>query len=140
MKSNHKESGISMVKAVAFGTGIFIAVMLTLCAGFAALISSEKMEPNYIGYIVCGVLLLSALAGGWAAIGKWNGSPLMICGITALAEIACLLCCGIVFFDGKFQNVPVTMLLLAGSTMTPGLLLLKKNNKKAHGKIRYKIR
>lgn len=129
-----------LAKAVTVGAGVSLVISIFTCGIGAAMIGGEIIKPENIGYLGAAALLLGSVTGSLVAIMKWKGSPFAAAGLASLAYILCLLCIGIVSFEGKFDNMMVTVLLIMGGCVSSCLLRMKKNNKNTHSKVRYKIR
>ncbi len=116
------QGGNSIAVCLTAGTAVSTAVMLTGAAICAALISSETIGAEYMGHCAMGILLLSAFAGAAVAAGKGTPKRLYMTLLTGAAYMALLFAVTALFFDGMYQGVGVTALIVVCGCILPVLL------------------
>ena len=110
---------------VGWGAGMVMLFAGTLFLTY--LVSENKLEGNMQPYGITAVILMSSITGSAMAIrGKKHISTAAIfSGVFWLG----LLAITILFFDGVFHGMVVTLLLITGGSMLPLLFGLKSKNR-----------
>ena len=111
--------------------GVLVSLFITLIgAGVISwLLSGEKIPEGTQNYGVVLILLLSSAAGAGTAIAVSKAKRLVVSLLVGGGYYLILLACTALFFDGQYQGVGVTALvILAGciGTVLAGQLPIKK--------------
>lgn len=112
----------SLAGSVMIGIAVSSLMILLGCFCAAWLVHREAVEMDAIGYLVMGILFLSGIAGGVAAVMKAKEKILIVGAVIGVAGFLILLCAGALFFDGSLNGVGQTMLLLIGANISAVLV------------------
>lgn len=115
-------------RAVVLGTGIGIVTMVTACAGAAGLMAGGAVELGSMDLFAAGILVLSGLAGGLAAV--LSGGGPVDAALVAVGELVVLFGLNAVFSGGQVEGIGVTALALAGGSGSAVLLCLGNGRKR----------
>lgn len=118
MVTQHKATGraSSQPSGLAAGAVVSMVVTVIICTLGAWLVTSEILPQEQIGYCSITALLLSAMLGSMAAMNRTKRKRLSVCLMNGGIYYGLLLVITIVFFDGSFQGMGVTLaVVLAGS-------------------------
>ena len=140
MGVQHKATGraSSIPTGLATGAAVSILVTAVVCMIGGWMISKEMIGQEQIGYCSITALLASAFLGGMAAWKKVQRKKLLISLASGGIYFVILAAFTIVFFDGKFQGLGVTLItILLGATIP--ILLTNERAKSRGGKWRKKI-
>lgn len=139
MDKKKNGNGSTLPVGIAMGVGTGIIILLGLSALMAALISGEKMSPGSVGYGVLILLMLSSFCAAAAASAKVKNKRLIVSLVTAAVYLLALLCITALFFDGMYDGVLQTGLVVLGGGAVNGLLAAGKGSgrKTARHKRRY---
>ena len=128
----------SIGTGVMIGTSVSMAGTLIGTAACAALISSETIAAESIGYCAMVIVLLASMTGAAIGAGKAKKKRLYTCMLVAASFVLSLLAITALFFDGAYTGVWVTALvILAGSVVSA---FLAKSNRKQNSSRRSKIK
>lgn len=123
MKKTQKSTQAqSLPLGIGMGLGVSVVCTLVIAAVLALLISSGKLAPAAMSVGVMALLMLSSVIGAMVSAGKVKSKRLIVCMATALCYFAVLLCTTALLFDGMYQGVPVTALVVMGGGLIAGLL------------------
>lgn len=107
-------------RAVLLGAGIGIVTMVSACAGAAGLMAGGTVGLDSMGLFAAGILVLSGMAGGLAALlGGGGGAD---AALAALSELVVLFGLNAVLCGGHMEGIGVTVLALAGGSGAAVLL------------------
>ncbi len=123
---------------IALGTVAALIVTMLGAALLSWLISTEKIAQQGMGYGVMIIIFLASAAGAAIAVRLVGRQRMIVCLVVAAAYFLLLLSVTALFFDGQYQGVGVTGLLMLGGSLFVGLLGLRGDNKRAGKK--HKIR
>ena len=139
MVTQQKATGraTSIPAGLAAGAGVSVLMTGIICILGGWMIGSEIISQEHIGYCAITALLISAIMGSIVAWKKARRKRLIIslaCGIIYYLILAGFT---IVFFDGSFRGLGVTLItILAGSVIS--VLLTNGSGKSITGKRRKK--
>lgn len=111
-------------RAAALGAGVGLLAMVVAAAGAAGLIAGQRVAMDSMGYWAAGILVVTGLSGGLAAIGA--GGSMVDAALTAGAELVVLFALNAVLNGGKMEGIGVTVLALAGGCGAAVLLRMGK--------------
>lgn len=118
--------------------GLIIALLITmLLAGVTAiLIAGEKIGEDKALYGSAASLLLGAALGGFCAARVIGEKKMIVSLIHGAVYYVIMLCVTAVFFEGRYENIWITGLLILGASISVGLLgkQSKKVTYKTHPK------
>ena len=112
MKQNGRMKGASVVGGLTVGAVTSVAVTLCCAVVGAAMISTGKIGENVTGYISIGILLLATLIGTLTGTGRVHGKKLYSGLAIAAIYFILLLSMTALFFDGQYERVTVTSIVL----------------------------
>ena len=141
MTTQHKATGraASIPSGLAAGAAVSMAVTAAICGLGAWLIASEIMPQQQIGYCSLAALLLSAALGAMTAMHRVKRKRLMVGLMSGGIYYAILIAITILFFDGSFQGMGVTLtVILVGSLLA--ILVNNRRQNAGSGHRRRKIR
>ena len=116
----------SVPSGLAAGAIVSMIVTVLICALGAWLIESEIMPQQQIGYCSIAALLLSAILGGMTAAGRVKRKNLMVSLMNGGIYYGLLVALTILFFDGKFQGMGVTLIVVMIGSLAASLLANRK--------------
>lgn len=125
-KKNMKIAGIP----AGIGLGSLVGLLLSVlgAAATAALVAGEKMAEQQIPYGTAAVLLLGAFGGAFLASAIAGEKRMIVCIGCGIVFYVVLLCVTALFFDGTYENIWETALLVLGSSAAAGLVGMRKNS------------
>lgn len=126
-KRNHYTGTI--LSGLVVGAAASVAVMLLGSAICAVLISRELVNQARMNYYVLGILLLSAIAGAMSAAWKTGEKRLLVCMMTGVVYLFLLLSMTAILFDGRYQGVGVTTLVIFAGSLVAALVGLKEKRR-----------
>lgn len=137
MVINHKATGKAMPMAagLALGVGTSMLISLSAAALCAYLIVSEKISVEAIGYCAMLTLALASAAGSWLAASMIKHRWLPVCLGVGGIYYGLLASITILFFNGQFQGMFVTALMVLAGSGCVALLSLR-DPKKGHKKMK----
>lgn len=132
MVRNQKPTGraMSMPGGVLVGTAVSVILTLAAVAILAKMIDMEMMEWESVGYGIMLTLIVASSLGAVAACSKIKRQILAVSLWNGLAYLGTLLAATALFFGGQYEGIGVTALLILGSSVAAGLLLLRKREGK----------
>ena len=128
----------SIGTSVMIGTSVSMAGTLIGTAACAALISSETIAAESIGYCAMVIVLLASMAGAAIGAGKAKKKRLYTCMLVAASFVLSLLAITALFFDGAYTGVWVTALVISAGSVASAFLA--KSNRKQNSSRRSKIK
>ena len=112
MKPNNKV-GSNIVKSnLVIGLVLAMAVMLAGAAVGAVMISTGSLPENTLGYISIMVLLLTGFSGAAVGTGRATEKRLLNSMMSAGGCFAALLAITALFFEGQYDRIGITALML----------------------------
>ena len=137
MGIKHK-TAMTVPAGLAVGALVSVVTTIGVCMIGAWLIGAEILAQEQIGYCSIVALLLSTILGGITTWKKVRRKRLLVCVGSGAVYYAILVMVTVVFFDGRFEGLGVTLcVILIGSLTT--YLLSKVGQKPAIGKKTGKI-
>ena len=116
--------------------GLITALLITilLAAVTAVLIAGEKIGEDKALFGSAASLLLSAALGGICAANVAGERKMIVCLIHGAVYYVTLLCMTAMFFEGRYENIWITGLLVLGASISVGLLGIqgRKRSYKPH--------
>ena len=128
----------SIGTGVMIGTSVSMAGTLIGTAACAALISSETIAAESIGYCAMVIVLLASMTGAAIGAGKAKKKRLYTCMLVAASFVLSLLAITALFFDGVYTGVWVTALVISAGSVASAFLA--KSNRKQNSSRRSKIK
>ncbi|MDD5954247.1 MAG: hypothetical protein PUD38_03500 [Firmicutes bacterium] len=128
----------SIGTGVMIGTSVSMAGTLIGTAACAALISSETIAAESIGYCAMVIVLLASMTGAAIGAGKAKKKRLYTCMLVAASFVLSLLAITALFFDGAYTGVWVTALVISAGSVASAFLA--KSNRKQNSSRRSKIK
>ena len=132
MKTRHAPDRKKRSMTVGVLTGILIFAFITVAGAIllTSLLIGDKLSLDAGKYILYFVLMLSAFLGAITA-GKMIGEKrLLVCGVIAAVILFVLVGVNILFYDGQFHGLGMTVLMvLTGCTLANVVSLKGKGNK-----------
>ena len=114
------------------GILVSMLVLLIMTTIAAILIFGERIRENMM-YYLCAPILIVASFSGAAVTGKLSGERCIIASvINAAACILLLMSINMIAYDGAYENVGGTVLLILGSSLGAGLLGLRNKTNRYH--------
>lgn len=125
-------------RAAALGTGVGVLAMTAASAGAAGLVAGQRLAVESMGYLAAGILILTGLLGGLAAIGAGGTAADAL--VTAGMELVVLFALNAVLNGGQMEGIGVTLLALGGGCGAAVLLRLGRNGRSGRRRRRRKNR
>ena len=119
LKKRGRTSGIPAGIFAGLITAMFITMLLA--AVTAVLIAGEKIGEDKALFGSAASLLLGAAFGGICAANVAGERKMIVCLIHGAAYYVTLLCMTAMFFEGRYENIWITGLLILGASVS-GLL------------------
>ena len=101
-------------------------ITLLLAAITAGLIAGGKIGEDKAIYGSVVSLLLGAAAGAICAANVAGEKKVIVCLINGAAYFLSCLCMTAIFFNGTYENIWITGLMIIGTSISIGLLVLRK--------------
>jgi putative membrane protein (TIGR04086 family) len=107
--------------------GLITALLNTilLAAVTAVLIAGEKIGEDKALLGSAASLLLGAAFGGICAANVAGERKMVVCLIYGAVYYVTLLCMTAMFFEGRYENIWITGLLVLGASISVGLLVMR---------------
>ena len=126
----------SVPSGLAAGAAVSMAVTVIICSLAAWLITSEIIPQKQIGYCSLAALLLSAILGSMTAMSRMKRKQLIVSLMSGGIYYGLLMGVTILFFDGSFQGMGVTLVaVLVGS-----VIAVLISNRKIYAKPSQRVR
>ena len=122
VKRNHPQynSGI-LPSAVMIGLGCCVLTTAILTVIAAYFISGEILAEQNLSYCAMAILFVSSLSGAWMSV-KYAKEKRIITGmVTGAVYYLCLIAVTALFFEGRYQGLSETALLIFGGV---GIVIL----------------
>ena len=123
LKKRGRTSGIPAGIFAGLITALLITILLA--AVTAVLIAGEKIGEDKALFGSAASLLLGAAFGGICAANVAGERKMIICLIHGAVYYVTLLCVTAVFFEGRYENIWITGLLVLGASISVGLLVMR---------------
>lgn len=123
-------SKFNVIQEIAVGTVTSSLVLFLGISVFALLITKEVIGEPYIGYCALIILLLSSMSGTIAIQWGTKGMHPQINLIVTAIFFLMLAFLTVIFFEGKFQGVFVTSIVVFSGCLLPVVLRGKKKSKR----------
>lgn len=121
-KKNMSKQEKTIPVGIGIGVGISVISSLVIAAILAAMIASGRISPSSQSYGTLILLMASSIIGSAVSAMQIKSKRMIICLATALCYFLVLLCITALFFDGMYQGVPVTGLVVMGGGIIAGML------------------
>lgn len=125
-----KVAGTASTMPIGILAGVIMGISTITLGSLLAtyMIYSGKIGERTLGYVLMGVILLSALLGAWISIIKVKRRRLLVGMLTGVSIFLMLLGVNGVFLGGYFEGVPATgSMVLLGCMMA--FLITTKSGK-----------
>lgn len=128
MVADRKVTGkaASMPAGILIGACAGLALTIAEAVGFGCLISKEVLQENSIGYCAMIMILTSSFLCAMLASAKIKHRKLYVCVLCSALYYLILLSMNALFFNGQYQGMGVTALLVAAGGGTAALTCLKQ--------------
>ena len=133
-KSVGENKGSSVLRSISVGVLSCSAVSILGAAGAASLVINERMQESSMRYFSLAILLLATFLGGLIAAKLAGQKRALVSGIVALIYSLLLVGITILFFEGAFVNVLMSMLAVALGFAASCLLCVSTGGKKLRRK------
>ena len=140
MKRKESRAVSTMAGTLAVGAAVCIGITLIGAGICAALISSEAISAGSDGYCALGILLVAVIAGAAIGAGKAKGKRLYVCLLVGVIYLLLLFAMTALFFDGQYEGVGVTALVVFSGTLAAAFLRLNGGKRSNLRKSRIKHR
>lgn len=120
-----RQTNASIWTGVAIGTLVGTVLILSGILIITVLLSKGNLQMDNIGYVVMGITLAAALLGSFTAAMTARSNLLISSLSTGAVLLLLLLAVTAVFFEGQFSGVPVTLVLVMGSSLAAALVSTK---------------
>ena len=137
MRKSRKERTLTVPVGIAIGCCTSLAVTLLGALFAAVLLNEDQMKMNSVGYFVMVVTLMSVAAGSVVSAKLVKRLKLPVGLASGAAYFLALLGITALFFEGQYQGVWVTVLLITGGSMST--LLIGLREKRTNTKRRKKM-
>ena len=137
MKMNRRsaETSMSMPAGIGIGGIWSLAITILLSAITAKLIEMETVSQKNAGFFVIVILLASSITGALQAFRKIKARRMMVCLISGLVYFCVLLSMTALLFEGQYQGVGVTGLVILCGSCCAGLMGLHEKKHSRRGKM-----
>ena len=125
---------------IAIGLLGSVVVMLLGCAVLTTLIDRSIINETGMGYVLMLTLLLASVTGSLLSSKLVGHDRLPVCAGSAGAYFALLLGCNALFFDGQYDGVWATLLLVIAGSMSVCLLAFRGGKRHISGRRKVKNR
>lgn len=127
MVANRKVTGKTWSMPMGLLAGGILSLSSTLigAALLASMINREMVAEMGIGYGVMVILLLSSVIGSMTAYTKIRRRRMLVCALAGLVYFLTLCSITAMFFHGTYSGVLVTAAVIAGGSISVGLLGLR---------------
>lgn len=124
MVANRKVTGkaTSIPAGLATGGAVSIGVTLIMSAIAGWLVYSGRLAEKNIGYCAMAILICSSLLGAAISAKKVKRRKLIVCGASGLIYYTILLVTTALLFDGEYQGMGTTALVVLCGCGTAALL------------------
>lgn len=119
--------GTHYAKAIAASSTVSIALMLLLCTLISSLIINGRMKVESMRYAVMAILMLVSAVGALVAAAKISEKRIIVCILSGASFFAELLCITALFFNGVFEGIGVTAMVILGGSIIAALLPARKS-------------
>lgn len=122
----------------AIGMGVLLSLAVTVAVSIitAVLIAGERITENQGIYGAAAALLLAGFCGAMLAAGMAGQKRMLVCLTSGAAYFLLLLCVTAAAFEGMYENIWRTILLVIGSSAAAGFVGMRRNNSSFKGKRR----
>lgn len=113
-------------RAALLGIAGAMMAVVVLTAGAAGLMARGTVDVGYMGYFAAGILVLSGLVGGLAAMVGGGGE--IDAALAAVGELVVLFGLNAVLNGGEMEGIGVTVLAVAGGCGAAVLLRMNRGS------------
>ena len=106
----------SLIKAVAWGTGVAVVFALVWAMGLAKLIDGQMMQMEKVGYGTMAAHLTAVFMGTMASYRRGGHMGLIAAAVTGAMYYLVLLLINALFFGGHYAGLGTTLVLVFIST------------------------
>lgn len=114
------------------GILVSMLVMLGMMTIAAILICGEKIRENMVYYLCAAILIVASFSGAAVTCKMAGEGSIIVSLIHAAVYILLLMIINMIAYDGAYENVGGTVLLILGSSLGAGLLGLRNKTNRYH--------
>ena len=131
----NKKGDISGISA-GIGVGLLAGTIITIFGAVitAAMIAGEKVGEAQAVYGAAMSLLLGTFVGGLCASSVAGEKKMIVCLVNGAVNFVMWLCVTALFFEGAYENIWITMLLILGTSTAAGLMAARGTKSAFKGK------
>lgn len=122
-----KRSGKALSLPAGIGFGIILSLLVTLLGAvvITQMVTTETIAQENMGFGIIVVLLVASIAGSWLSATQTKRLRLQVCLMEGAGYFVGLLATTALFFEGRYQGVWVSgILIIIGSLVTACIPLL----------------
>lgn len=127
LKKRGKFTGMPAGLGMGLLTGMVISFVTIMV--ISTLIAGEKLEQQQAIYGSFVALLLGSFGGAWIAARIAEEKQMLVSIISGGIYFLVLMCITALFFEGMYENIWSTALLILGSSAAAGFAGIRKNNR-----------
>ena len=105
IKNKRKATGGTVSAGVGIGIAAALTISLLMSLVLTSLAINGSISEDSIGIYIFAIRMISTLLGGLVGTGVTKGRYIPVIGLITGGVLVVLLGWGIVFYDGRFQNV-----------------------------------
>ena len=125
-KRQRNHTGISM--GIGLGIAMSVAITALVSVVTAVLVTGGKWTEEQAIYGSVAALLLSGFSGSMLAAGMAGEKRMVVCLLHGVLYFLMLLCITALVFDGAYENLWGTLIIVLGSSTAAGLVGIKKHS------------
>lgn len=124
MVVNRKVTGRASSVPAGLVTGALTALAITLITSYLAafMVSRELLDRDMFGYCAIAMLILASFVGSKVAVAKIKKMPLRMAAASGLVLYVLLLSITALFFDGQYDAMGVTLVVVLIGSEAGGML------------------
>lgn len=126
-KETGKMNDMTIVRSVGYSIPACLGATLGGMLLIAAMVNAERIAWETTGYCIMAVTVLSTLAGCVLSIKSAGQKAMIVSVATGIVYYLLLLGCNALLFDGQYEGVGETLLLILGTCICTALLTVHKN-------------
>lgn len=119
----------NIATSVVLGTLVGIVTSFFGILFVTLLVMSEKLAIAYVRYAVLVIMFAAALFGGTIASVYLKRNPLIVSLCVSGSLLLIMLSITAIFFEGRYSNVPVTLLTLLSSSFLIAIVRTKASRR-----------
>ena len=132
MNKQNTNTAIHILIAAAMGASVAMILTLIICVIGASMISTDRAGEGSVGIISVIALIQSSVTGAFVSFKKIRQHRILACLRAGTVYFLTLLACNALFFDGQYQAITTTALVILGGSGCMMLLSLRNKRPKTH--------